>query len=108
MIFVSLFECLSPATQKIGMISTSIKRKIISRQFVGISIIFSGSKLVIVDWESATFEDDDSLEDQQNWKVSDRNGLEAILEGSGFECKRPEIPDWAFGWQEALNELKTE
>lgn len=72
------------------------------------NIFFTGEQAIICDWENATFDDDDTKEDPQNWSESDMSALISTLKKFGLEDKRPDPPAWFFNWGDELVEMGSE
>lgn len=69
------------------------------------NIFFTGNQAIICDWENATFQDDDTMEDPKNWGESDMSALISMLKKFGLEDKRPDPPSWFFNWGDELMEM---
>jgi serine/threonine protein kinase len=66
------------------------------------NIFFTDNQAIICDWENATFQDDDTMEDPKNWGESDMSALISMLKKFGLEDKRPDPPRWFFNWGDEL------
>jgi serine/threonine protein kinase len=62
------------------------------------NIFFTGKNAIICDWEHATFEDDYSKEDPENWRLSDESSLISTLKRFDIKDKRSLPPPKFFEW----------